>query len=239
MRGDGTLNFMKLALILSVGLNGVLACAVLLLANRMGYLGRLFVAFNLNNPAGLPTDTLASRPEWQNEVKSQLAIAQNQHYKVCLFGDSISSGLGYSLGEGSFNFSIAGMSSVSQLEQLKRLTAAGVKCETLLMALGTNDAAYRLTDGKVAMIPAFYSTVEASHDPSLAGPLHRVNRINGLIEKIAAQEKIVVMKDGLEGLFEGQALKQTLTTDGVHLNPEGEKIYRAVLLKMMLRLSSL
>jgi lysophospholipase L1-like esterase len=256
MRGDGTLNFMKLALILSVGLNGVLACAVLLLANRMGYLGRLFVAFNLNNPAGLPTDTLASRPEWQNEVKSQLAIAQNQHYKVCLFGDSISSGLGYSLGEGSFNFAIAGMSSVSQLEQLKRLTTAGVKCEALLMALGTNDAAYRVTDGQfeknmkaivaqvrtqmgvkaVAMIPAFYSTVEASHDPSLAGPLHRVNRINGLIERIAAQEKTILMNDGLEGLFEGQALKQTLTTDGVHLNPDGVTIYRAALLKMMSRL---
>lgn len=256
MRGDGTLKFMKLALILSVGLNVVLACTVLLLANRMGYLGRLFVVFNLNNPNGLPTDTLASRPEWQNEVKSQLSIAQNQHYKVCLFGDSISSGLGYSLGEGSFNFAIAGMSSVSQLEQLKRLTTAGVKCETLLMALGTNDAAYRVTDGqfeknmkaivaqartqmgaqRIAMIPAFYSTVEASRDPSLAGPLHRVNRINGLIDKIAAQEKIVVMKDGLEGLFEGQTLKQTLTTDGVHLNPEGETIYRAALLKMMYRL---
>jgi GDSL-like Lipase/Acylhydrolase family len=259
MRGDGALKFMKLALILSVGLNVFLACAVLLLVNRMGYLGRLFVVFNLNNPDGLPTDTLASRPEWQNEVKSQLAIAQNQHYKVCLFGDSISSGLGYSLGEGSFNFAIAGMSSVSQLEQLKRLTAAGVKCETLLMALGTNDAAYRVTDGqfeknmkaivaqaknqmgaqKVAMIPAFYSTVEASHDPSLAGPLHRVNRINGLIVKIAAQEKTILMNDGLEGLFEGQALKQTLTTDGVHLNPDGETIYRAALLKIMSRLAFL
>jgi lysophospholipase L1-like esterase len=258
MRGGGTLTFMKLALILSVGLNVALACAVLLLANRMGYWGRLFVAFNFNNPSGLPTDTLASRPEWQNEVKSQLAIAQNQHYKVCLFGDSISSGLGYSLGEESFNFAIAGMSSVSQLEQLKRLTAAGVKCETLLMALGTNDAAYRVTDGQfeknmkaivaqartqmgvkaVAMIPAFYSTVEASHDPSLAGPLHRVNRINGLIEKIAAQEKMIVMNDGLEGLFEGQALKQALTTDGVHLNPDGVSIYRAALLKMLSRLAS-
>jgi GDSL-like Lipase/Acylhydrolase family len=258
MRGDGTLNFMKLALILSVGLNGVLACAVLLLANRMGYVGRLFVAFNFNNPAGLPTDTLASRPEWQNEVKSQLAIAQNQHYKTCLFGDSISSGLGYSLGEGSFNFAIAGMSSVSQLEQLKLLTGAGVKCEAVLMALGTNDAAYRVTDGqfeknmkaivaqartqmgvqKVVMIPAFYSTVEASRDPSLAGPLHRVNRINGLIEKIAAKEKAILMNEGLEGLFEGQALRQTLTTDGVHLNPDGETIYRAALLKMMSRLAS-
>lgn len=257
MRGEGTLKFMKLALILSVVLNGVLACAVLLLANRMGYLGRLFVVFNLNNPSGLPTDTLAFRPEWQNEVKSQLAIAQNQHYKVCLFGDSISSGLGY-LGEGSFNFAIAGMSSVSQLEQLKLLTVAKVKCETLLMALGTNDAAYRVTDGqfeknmkaivaqartqmgvqKVAMIPAFYSTVEASHDPSLAGPLHRVNQINGLIVKIAAQEKTILMNDGLEGLFEGQALKQTLTTDGVHLNPDGVTIYRAALLKMLSRFAS-
>jgi hypothetical protein len=183
---------MKLALTVSITLNVFLACAVVLLANRMGYVGRIWVALDLNNPSGFPTDTLASRPEWQHEVKRQLAIAQNQHYKTCLFGDSISSGLGYSLGEGSFNFAIAGMSSVSQLEQLKRLTAAGVRCETLLMALGTNDAAYRVTDGqfeenmkaivaqartqmgaqKIVMIPAFYSTVEASHDPSLAGPLH-------------------------------------------------------------------
>jgi hypothetical protein len=193
------------------------------------------------------------------ELSTALVIAQNQHYKVCLFGDSISSGLGYSLGEGSFNFAIAGMSSVSQLEQLKLLTGAGVKCDALLMALGTNDAAYRVTDGqfeknmevivaqartqmgvqKVAMIPAFYSTVEASRDPSLAGPLHRVNRINGLIEKIAVQEKAALMNEGLEGLFDGQALKQSLTADGVHLNPDGETIYRAALLKMMSQLASL
>jgi lysophospholipase L1-like esterase len=162
------------------------------------------------------------------------------------------------LGEGSFNFAIAGMSSVSQMEQLKALTEAQVKCKTVLFALGTNDAAYRSTDGQfqknvkviiaqvkaqlgtqtIVMIPAFYSTIEASYDPSLAGPLHRVNRINGLIEKIAAQEKAIFIKEGLEELFEGQALKQTVTTDGVHLNPDGERIYRAALLKMISLVSS-
>jgi predicted Zn-dependent protease with MMP-like domain len=65
-----------------------------------------------------------------------------------------------------------------------------------------------------------------------------VNRINDLIEKIATQEKAVLMNEGLEGLFEGQALKQTLTADGVHLNPDGETIYRAALLKMMSGLAS-
>ncbi len=247
---------MKLALIGSMACNVGLACAVILLANRMGYLGRMMVALEMS-PLGLPTDTLADRPEWQEEVKNQLSIAQNQRYKVCLFGDSISSGLGNAaLGQKTFNFAIAGMSTVSQLEQFKMLTAAQVKCGAVLLAIGTNDAAYRSTDAQfvqnmraiitqaktqlnaqtVAIIPAFFSTVEASHDPSLAGPLHRVNRVNALMRDVATQEKALSMNDGLEALFEGQALKQTLTADGVHLNPEGEKIYREALVKMTARL---
>jgi lysophospholipase L1-like esterase len=113
------------------------------------------------------------------------------------------------------------------------------------MALGTNDAAYRVTSGlfeknmkvivaqartqmgakTVAMISEFYSTVEASRDPSFAEPLHQVNLMNDLIVKIAAQENAIFLNQGLEELFEGQTLNKMLTTDGVHLNPEGEKIY--------------
>jgi lysophospholipase L1-like esterase len=248
---------MKLTLVLSIAVNIMLGCLTLSLANRLGYLGRVMVAFGVDT-AGLPTDTLATRPEWQNELKNQVFAAQNQRYEVCLLGDSISSGLGNTLGSKTFNFAIAGMSSVSQLEQLKQLISAQIKCGTVILALGTNDAAYRSTDAqfventkaiialartrmdtqKIVMLPAFYSTAEASHDPSLAGPLHRVNRINGLIENIVVQEKALFMNDGLEALFQNQTLKRSLTTDGVHLNSDGEKIYREALLKIIARLSA-
>lgn len=249
---------MKHAFTASLVLNGVLVYCVLILANRLGYLGRLMVASGLD-VAGLPTDTLASRPEWQEEVKTQVALAQNQRYEVCLLGDSISSGLSNSLGSNTFNFAIAGMSSVSQLEQLKQLIQARVKCDTTLIAVGTNDAAYRSNDEQfvknmktmiallrtqmgtqsVAVLPAFYSTTAASHDPSLAGPLNRVNRINTLLKAIAAQEKEVWMNQGLQDLYNGQVLKQNLTLDGVHLNPQGEEIYRRALLGIMASLKTI
>lgn len=248
---------MKLALMVSLTLNFVLVCLVLLLANRMGYLGRLMVALDVETMA-LPTDTLASRPEWQEEVSRQVSMAQNQRYRVCLLGDSISSGLGNTLGDNTFNFAIAGMSSISQLEQLKLLVQAQVSCSAIVLAIGTNDAAYRTTDSQfvknvktiiaqgrtrlganqVALLPAFYSTAEASRDPSLAGPLSRVIRINDLIQKIAVEENVLIANEGLQALFERQALKQNLTVDGVHLNPDGEKIYRGALLKAIARLST-
>lgn len=241
---------MKLTLILSLALNAALFCIVLALANRMGYLGRILVALGTDN-AMLPTDTLASRPEWQGEVKMQVFAAQGHRYDVCLFGDSISSGLGYTLGDKGFNFAIGGMSTVSQLDQLKPLVAAKVKCRAVILAIGTNDAAYRVTDQqfvknmkaimaiakaqletqKFVILPAFYSTIAASQDPTLAAPLPRVNRINRLLQEIAVQEKASFTAAGLQPLFEGQALKQSLTIDGVHLNPAGEKIYRGALLK--------
>jgi lysophospholipase L1-like esterase len=248
---------MKLTLFISIALNAVLTCLILYLANRMGYLGRMMIALDVNEVV-LPTDTLASRPEWQDEVKTQISIAQNQRYNVCLLGDSISSGLGNTLGQKTFNFAIAGMSSISQIEQLKLLIPAQIKCSAVILALGTNDAAYRTTNEQFVknmkaiialakthmktqnfvILPAFYSTVEASHDPTLAGPLRRVNRINTLIQDIAGQEKAIFTNDGLQALFEGQALKHSLTTDGVHLNSEGEKIYREALLKAIARVSS-
>jgi lysophospholipase L1-like esterase len=248
---------LKFTLVVSITLNALLASLVLFLANRLGYLGRAMVAFGLD-PISLPTDILVSRPEWQDEVKNQISVTRNQRYDVCLLGDSISSGLGNSFGSKIFNFAITGMSTISQIEQLKLLIAAQIKCNTVLLAIGTNDAAYRSTDEqfvrnmktilrisknqmdtrKFVILPAFYSTIAASHDLKISGPLHRVNRINELIQDIAVQEKALFMKDGLEALYEGQALKQSLTTDGVHLNSDGEKIYRDALLKVIFHLST-
>lgn len=56
--------------------------------------------------------------------------------------------LGNTLGDNSFNFAISGMSAISQLEQLKFLTAVRVKCDRAIVALGTNDAIYRTMDGQ-------------------------------------------------------------------------------------------
>jgi len=83
----------------------------------------------------LPTDTLSSQSWWQDEVKYQVAVTQNTHIKTCFFGDSITAMLGNTLGDNSFNFAIGGMSAISQLEQLKLLTAAKIKCERLLLSV--------------------------------------------------------------------------------------------------------
>ena len=37
----------------------------------------------------------------------------------------------------------------------------------------------------------------------------------------------------MQRLFEGKALKANLTSDGVHLNLDGKKIYREALLKIV------
>ncbi len=86
---------------------------------------------------------------------------------------------------------------------------------------------------RVILIPAFYSTVAASHDPSMAGPIARVEEINGLIRQVAVTEKVLISGEGIQPLFEGQALKQNLTTDGVHLNADGKNIYRQAILRIL------
>ncbi len=236
---------------ISLTLNLLLVSILLFFTNKMGYLGRLLEVINANYPE-LPTDTLASQDWWQDEVKNQVSVTKNNQYTACLFGDSISSGLGNTLGDKTFNFALSGMSTISQIQQLKSLTAAQVRCERAIIALGTNDADYRITEHRfiknmkeiiatvkqmgatrIVMVPAFYSTVAASHDPSMAGPIDRVEEIKALIRQVAESEKVTISEEGIQPLFEGKALKENLTVDGVHLNADGKKIYRQALLKIL------
>jgi len=83
------------------------------------------------------------------------------------------------------------------------------------------------------LLPAFYSTLAASKDPTLAGSIDRVEQINRLLNQVAMAKQVPVETTALEPLFEGKTLKQTLTFDGVHLNPEGLRLYRAALLKIV------
>lgn len=215
-------------------------------------MGRFLVMANANY-LELPTDTLSSQSWWQDEVKYQVAVTQNTKIKTCIFGDSITSMLGNTLGNDSFNFAIGGMSAISQLEQLKLLTAARIRCERAIVALGTNDAIYRTMDDQfiknmqqiimtvkndmgakqVVLLPAFYSTVEASRDVSIAAPIPRVDKFNELLGKVAVAQRLSVDGSTLQPLFEGKALKADLTSDGVHLNLEGKKLYREALLKIV------
>lgn len=240
----------KNILIASISLNVILLWALISLANRMGYLGRVLVLMNANQ-VEIPTDTLSSQPGWQDEVKYQAFVTQNRQYDTCLFGDSISSGLDNTLGDRTFNFALSGMSTISEIEQLKALTPVKVRCHQAIIALGTNDAAYRTMNdqfiknmqqiistvrqmgaNRIILLPAFYSTVAASHDVSMAGTIERVEEINRLIRQVAVTEKVLISAAGIQSLYDGQALKENLTTDGVHLNADGRKSYRDALLKI-------
>lgn len=198
------------------------------------------------------TDNLSSTDWWQDTVKSQVQAVSNNQYAACLFGDSISSGLGNTLGDHTFNFAIGGMSTVSLIEQLQILNSANVKCREAIIAIGTNDALYNISDAqfvqnlqasiagvramgarRVILIPAFYSTVAASRDPNMAGTIERVNEINTLIWQVVETEKVAISTAGIQSLYEGQALKDNLTVDGVHLNGDGKKIYRQALLTLI------
>lgn len=208
------------------------------------------------NPSPSPTpqitDTVTTADWWQDTVKSQLKSTKNNQYKACIFGDSISSGLGNTLGEDTYNFAIGGMSTVSLESQLKTLNSANVKCQEAIIAIGTNDAMYNINneqfidnlkaniDGvkalgatRVILIPAFYSTVAASRDPNMAGTIERVNEINDLIRQVVDSEKVAMASGGVQALYDGQALKENLTLDGVHLNDDGKKIYRQVLIQLL------
>lgn len=199
-----------------------------------------------------PNDTLASNLFWQTMVQYQGTVGQGKHYPACLFGDSISSALGSSLEPQIYNFAIGGMSSVSLVEQLKYLASHSVTCQKAVIAIGTNDAWYTIPDDRfvqnmreaigltrqlgaqeIVLLPAFYSTLEASHKPKLAGPLPRVEAINRLIQNLADREKVPVKAAIIQPLFDGQTLKAALTTDGVHLNEEGLALYRNSLLQQL------
>lgn len=216
----------------------------------------------LNLPQGLrviqqssphpPTDILTSLPAWQTSVEYQSTVSQNRRYQGCLFGDSISSAVGNTLGEQRFNFALGGMSTVSLIEQLKRLVSHRVKCQKIIIAIGTNDAWYTINNEQftqnlrqifslsraleathIVLLPAFYSTLAASKNPNLAGPLPRVELINKLIEQTAKAENILVNAAAIKPLFQGQTLRENLTVDGVHLNATGIEMYRQALLKIL------
>ena len=198
-----------------------------------------------------PDDRLPMILAWQTLVEYQAIVSQGQSYRGCLFGDSISSGLGNSVGEHRFNFAIGGMSSVSLIEQLKTLIAQKVHCQTVIVAIGTNDAWYQIDNAKfkqnmaqvltlarslsaehIYVLPAFYSTVAASKNPELAGSIQRVDEINGLLKEVAIAQHVPLEATALESLFEQKALRESLTIDGVHLNEAGQAIYRKALLQL-------
>ncbi|MBD0264721.1 MAG: alpha/beta hydrolase, partial [Tolypothrix sp. Co-bin9] len=197
-------------------------------------------------------DNLGSSPLWQLELQYQVFASEGKKFSGCLFGDSISAQLGNSLGEGNFNFAFIGVSSISLVQQLQRLTPTKVKCEKTIIAVGANDALYQLTDEEfskslkeaialvrtsgtkeIFLIPAFYSTVAASKDPSVAAPLAKVEQINAVMNQVAASENVPVVAEGIAPLYENNVLKDNFTTDGDHLNAEGLKIYRQALLNIL------
>jgi lysophospholipase L1-like esterase len=196
-------------------------------------------------------DRLSGASWWIDRIKAQATAKSNQTYQGCLFGDSISAGLGHSLGSGIANFGQGGLSSVSLLTQLKIVRAANIHCQQVVMAVGTNDAWYSIKDeafvsnmrtaialtrtlgpDKIIVVPAFYSTLAASRKPGIAGSLGRVDRINQLIRHVAAVEQVGMLTKGLETLFHNRSLKQSFTADGVHLNDSGKALYREVLTQL-------
>ena len=236
----------------SLGLNLVMIPIVGFISYKMGYLGRFLVATTGDNLM-TPTDNLSSQPQWQNAVQYQQSIVDRQKFKVCLFGDSISAQIENTLGNNTFNFAIAGMSTISQLEQFNALKSTQVQCKSAIVAIGTNDAAYRTTPEqfeqnltqvlatlrqqmntqKIVLLPAFYSTIEASKDRSIAGTVDRVELINQSVQQVARRENLPVLSGVVQPLFSGQTLKEDLTIDGVHLNLKGRQIYRSSLLRVV------
>ena len=197
-------------------------------------------------------DTVSSALWWQVVVYNQVQQIKDKQYQGCVWGDSISSALGDSLGVKNFNFAIGGMSTVSLLEQLKLVVPLRFTCEKSILAIGTNDAMYGISDEQfvsnlkeaiaivrslgtkqIILIPAFYSTLAASYNPQAAGTIARVDEINVLIEQVAAAEKVPVESQGIQALFKEKALNDDFTIDGVHLNTKGLDVYRKVLLNIL------
>ena len=220
----------------------------------------LMIGFGLlvSSPYVLPAisspkaDKLSSVNWWRSKVKSQITASSGKQYSGCVFGDSISSALGNNLGESNYNFAMGGMSSVSLLEQLRQLKAGNVQCRKAIVEIGTNDAMYAISNmsfknnlkqivtlsrglgaSEITLVPAFYSTVEASQNPDVAGTIDRVDEISALIRQVAAEQDVQIVTDELQPLFRDRSLKEELTIDGVHLNDNGKKVYRKVLLDIL------
>ncbi|HYX13320.1 MAG TPA: alpha/beta hydrolase [Nostoc sp.] len=199
-----------------------------------------------------PKDNVTSSPLGKIALQYQTLAAQNKQLSGCLFGDSVSAGLGNTLGRGTFNFGLNGLSTISLLEQLKSLIPTKVKCEKSIIAIGRNDAWYGTSDElfsknlqeaialvrtmgnkEIFLIPAFYSTVAASSDPTISAPNSRVEQINTLINKVGEIEKVPVAVAEVAPLYENNVFKKNLSSDGDHLNAEGLKIYRQALLQIL------
>lgn len=200
-----------------------------------------------------PKDNLSSTPIWQLEIQYQIFATQDKQFSACLFGDSVTAELGNSLGNNTFNFALDGLSSISLVEQLQRLTSAKVTCQKAVIAIGGNDAWYGLSDQlftdklqqsislvqnlgshQIFLIPAFYSTVAASKDPSISATNPQVDHINTVMNQVALKDNIPLEQQQVQSLNENGALKNSLSSeDGAHLNNEGIAIYRQVLSKIL------
>ncbi|MEH2191704.1 MAG: alpha/beta hydrolase [Nostoc sp.] len=211
------------------------------------------LANSSSSPADAPPkDDVSSSPLGKIALQYQKLAAQDKQFSGCLFGDSISAELGNTLGSGTFNFGLNGLSAISLLEQLKILIPTKVKCEKAIIAIGGNDAWYGISDElftknlqeaialirtmgnkEIFLIPAFYSTVAGSSDPTISAPNSRVEQINALINKVAEIEKVALAATGVAPLYENNVLKDNLSSDGDHLNAEGLKIYRQALLQIL------
>lgn len=197
-------------------------------------------------------DNLSTLPWWTAQINLQASQSRGQSYSACLFGDSISSGLGQTLGISNVNFGTGGLSTVSLRTQLQILTNNRVGCDRAVIAIGTNDAMYTISDSQfvtnlresinlvrsmgakeITLVPAFYSTLAASQNPMSAGPLPRVDEINRLIDQISQEQGVPVVMEGLEELYDGNELREDLTFDGVHLNEAGKAIYRGFLKRVL------
>ena len=212
----------------------------------------LFGLLNQVSIAQMKPDKLGELDWWRSKVKAQAQSSQSQRFHGCLFGDSISSGLGSPLSKNITNFAMGGLSTVSLLEQLKTLKASNVQCQNVMIAIGTNDAWYSIRNdefvsnleriivltrsmgaSQITVVPAFYSTVEASRNPNVAGTVERVEEINALIRQVADVESVALVTDEIDPLFDDRSLRQDLTFDGVHLNEKGQKLYKRIVLAIL------
>lgn len=224
----------------------------MLAINPLIWIEKKFLGIYTGSKLIPPQDCLSSTLWWKISVLYQTRITRNKQYKWVLFGDSISAHIGNPFGKDFFNFAISGMSLVSLVEQLRLLQKAQIKCDRAIVAIGTNDAWYRISDRtflslmkeaifllremgttEIVLIPAFYSTVAASFNPLRAGSLQRVDEINVLIHQVAKTEKLSLEGEGIFALYADKSLKEDLTTDGVHLNQEGCQVYQQFLLQII------
>jgi lysophospholipase L1-like esterase len=206
---------------------------------------RIFGHPNLSHADNLTLSWL-----WKPTIQAQIQLSQDQSYKACLWGDSISQGI--HLGDGTVNFALGGLSSISLTEQLKLHRAAKIQCPHAILAIGTNDAMYGTPDQvvlqnleqaialvramgavRVTLVAAFYATLPASQNTWLAGPNERIKEINHLIQQVAYKEQVEFVIDELQPLFDEDTLHLNVTHDGVHLNHHGQAILQQVIMALL------